>query len=127
MSDKGVDDEESNDATVVAKDVTKEEVESLWDEIVASVTSASVRMSLKDASVESVEEGKVTLSFSSGFHRDKVQETKARLSVETAFKEHFHCLVPVECVLRTGGDEESSESTQKEDVNMVEAVAEIFG
>lgn len=123
--DEVVSDEE--DATVVARDVTKEEVESLWDEIVAAVSSASVRMSLKDASVESVEEGKVTLSFSSGFHRDKVQETKARLSVEDAFKEHFNCLVPVECVLKVGGDEESSGAAQKDDVNMVEAVAEIFG
>ncbi len=119
--------EVSEDATVVAKDVTKDGVESLWDDIVSSVSSASVRMSLKDASVESVEDGKATLSFSSGFHRDKVQETKARLSVETAFKEHFHCLVPVECVLRTGGDEAPSDSGQKDDVNMVEAVAEIFG
>lgn len=118
---------DEEDATVVAIEVTKEEVESAWDKILSFVASASVRMSLKDASVESVENGKVTLSFSSGFHRDKVKETKARLSVETAFKKHFNCLVPIECVLRTGADETPSEFTQKEDVNMVEAVAEIFG
>ncbi len=115
------------DATVVAVDVTKEEVSAAWEKIIDAVTAASVRMSLKDAVVERVEEGKVVLGFSSKFHRDKVQETQARLTVEKAFQAHFVQPVPIVCELRTGGEEAPKTSGKKEEVNMVDAVAEIFG
>ena len=118
---------EEKDATVVAKDLTQESVEESWKDIIKEVPTASTRMSLKGASVESIEGNSVTLGFSSKFHLEKVQDVAARREVEDALHKHFQQVVKVECVLQGEGEAEVSAKGEAEEVNMVEAVAEIFG
>ena len=114
------------DATVVSLAVTEETLAAAWGDIVAKIPSASIRMSLKDAVIQGIEEGKAVLAFSSKFHRDKVAESKALHLVEDVLKEHFKTVVPLVCVLHA--ESEGSKDVKEEGaVNMVDAVAEIFG
>lgn len=114
------------DATVVALAVTEETLAAAWGDIVTKIPSASIRMSLKDAVIQGIEEGRAVLAFSSKFHRDKVAEPKALHLVEDVLKEHFKTVVPLHCVLHA--EPEGAENAKKEAaVNMVDAVAEIFG
>ena len=73
-----------------------------------------------------IKDGKIVLAFSSKFHRDKVAEAKALHEVEGVLKEHFTRFVPLECILLTSDDAPEIRA-DKSKVNMVEAVAEIFG
>jgi len=114
------------DATIVAAPLTMEELTSTWEKIISAIPSASVRMSLKDAVVHGIKDGKIVLAFSSKFHRDKVAEAKALHEVEGVLKEHFTRFVPLECILLTSDDAPEIRA-DKSKVNMVEAVAEIFG
>ena len=114
------------DATVVSLAVTEKTLAAAWGDIVAKIPSASIRMSLKDAVIQGIEEGKAVLAFSSKFHRDKVAESKALHLVEDVLKEHFKTVVPLVCVLHA--ESEGSKDVKEEGaVNMVDAVAEIFG
>jgi len=114
------------DATVVSLAVTEETLAAAWGDIVAKIPSASIRMSFKDAVIQGIEEGKAVLAFSSKFHRDKVAEPKALHLVEDVLRDHFKTVVPLHCVLHA--EPEGSKGTKEESaVNMVDAVAEIFG
>jgi len=117
------------DATIVAAPLTMEELSNAWEKIMANVPTASVRMSLKDAVVQQMKDGKVTIVFSSKFHRDKVADPKSLHQVEEALKLHFMRFVPVECILHASDDERSAHGTDGDGdrVNVAEAVLEIFG
>ena len=119
---------EKAEATVVAKELNMEELLSSWTDIISAVKTASVRMSLKDAIIESLDEDCITLGFSSNFHRKKVEETAACREVEDVIKDNFHHVVSLKCILQGEGSESSALRQQdEEEVNVVEAVAEIFG
>jgi DNA polymerase-3 subunit gamma/tau len=115
------------DATFTAKEISLTEITTAWGDILSSLTTSSIRMSLKDASLESFEEGCLTLGFSSGFHKDKVAGPVASGEVAKALKDHFLQDVGIKCVLLGDGIPQQVEERQEEGVNMVEAVAEIFG
>ena len=120
--------EEPASATFVARELTLETLRDAWNGIVASVQPASVRMSLKDASVQSIADGRLTLAFSSGFHREKVMDPKASREIERAIKELFHQVVRLDCVLQEDRVlAPKAAMASSESVNMAEAVAEIFG
>ena len=114
-------------ATFVAQELTRETLREVWNGIVASIQPASVRMSLKDASLQTVSDGQVTLAFSSSFHREKIADTKASREVERVLKEKFHQPVRIECVLQEEQALSPVAAHTDEPVNMAEAVAEIFG
>jgi len=119
-----------HDATIVAAALSMEELSSAWEKILASVPTASVRMSLKDAVVHEIRDGKIILAFSSKFHRDRVEDAKSLHLVEEALKAHFRRFVPVECILHTSDDqthEDRGKDTGRETVNIAEAALEIFG
>jgi DNA polymerase III subunit gamma/tau len=117
---------QKKDATFVAVQMTREEIMAAWNDILALVKTASIRMSLKDAHIESFEDNCVTLAFASGFHRDKVMTVAASHEVEAALKEHFQQVVRIHCTLR-GEGASLTEDSGEETVNMADAVKEIFG
>jgi hypothetical protein len=71
-----------------------------------------------------VEAGKVTIAFSSAFHRDKVAKTEAARIVEQTLENIFKRQMRIECIL----DEEQKGPTgpDKDMVNLAEAAAEVF-
>jgi DNA polymerase-3 subunit gamma/tau len=115
---------EGERGTFLAKELTREAVLDVWKEVLAAVQPASVRMSLKDASIEEVTGNCLTLGFSSNFHREKVEDPKASMVIERLLQGHFHQPVRLVCLLR--GGESSSLAPQSEVVNVAEAAAEIF-
>ena len=114
-------------ATFVAEELTREALLQIWNSFVHSVQPASVRMSLKDASIQSVSENRVTLAFASAFHREKVADPKASREIERQLKERFHQYVRVECVLQEDQALTPVLAHAEDSVNMADAVAEIFG
>src|SRR3989344_4459812 len=115
-------------ATFVARELTLETLRDAWNSIVASVQPPSVRMSLKDGVIQGIADGRLTLAFASGFHREKVTNPSASREVERAIKEQFHQVVRLECVLQEDRVlAPKAAMASSESVNMAEAVAEIFG
>jgi hypothetical protein len=113
-------------ATFLAKEVTLASVQEVWKNILDAVPFASVRISLKDALIQSVEKEVVTIAFASQFHREKVTDPKASREMERLLSERFSRDIHLECVLREETAAPILPSDRKE-VNMAEAVAEIFG
>lgn len=110
----------------VSEEISKESLSATWEDIVSSIKTPSVRMSLKDAVIVSVDGNLLKLGFSSNFHKEKIEDTHASVEVEKALHEKYQQEIRMECILR--GDEDIQESYKKEDeVNMVDAVSEIFG
>jgi DNA polymerase III subunit gamma/tau len=119
---------EEESKSFVSEEINKNVLDETWDEITSSVKTPSVQMSLKDAVVISVDQNCVKLGFSSNFHKDKINNATASIEVEEAIRKRFNQDVRIECILR--GDEEINQSYKKEDgdeVNVVDAVSEIFG
>src|SRR3989344_1458436 len=115
-------------ATFVARELTLETLRDAWNSIVASVQPPSVRMSLKDGVIQGIADGRLTLAFASGFHREKVMDPKASREVERVIKEQFHQVLRLECVLQEDRVlAPKAAMASSESVNMAEAVAEIFG
>ena len=118
--------EEEAKAEFTAEELTLEALEGAWQEIIKSLKTSSVRMSLKDATISSFDGKELTLAFSSSFHKEKVEDAAAKHEVEGAIKEKFHQVPTIKCVL---ADEDAKPNTSDdgEEVNVVDAVAEIFG
>src|SRR3989344_1540084 len=115
-------------ATFVARELTLETLRDAWNSIIASVQPPSVRMSLKDGVIQGIADGRLTLAFASGFHREKVTNPSASREVERAIKEQFHQVVRLDCVLQEDRVlAPKAAMASSESVNMAEAVAEIFG
>lgn len=115
--------ESASAATVEAQDVTIENIRRVWDRVVSETTPPAVKMSLKNGIPEAVEEGKVVVRFSSGFHRDRVGQTEASRGVESVMEKIFRRQVRIECVL---GDPATMATPGTDQVNLAEAAAEIF-
>ena len=120
-------DVKEKDATLVAKELTLETVHAAWQDILSAVPTPSVRMSLKDASVDALEGSSLMLSFASNFHLEKVSNIAARREVEKILMEYFHQTVQIKCVLAGEGESSVPQKHDQNEVNMVDAVAEIFG
>lgn len=111
------------DATVEAPEVSLENLKEAWPEILKETKPAPVKMSLKNGHIHAFEGNRVTVSFSSSFHRDKVAETEAARAVEDVMERIFKKSLRLECVLEQGEDDEG---TPEKKVNLAEAAAEIF-
>ncbi len=110
-------------AEVEAKEVTLESLQDSWPEILKQMSPPSVKMSLKNGKVHAVDEKKVTISFSSSFHKDKVADTEASRAVEEIMKKIFKRQLKLECILQ---DEQADTQVDEDTVNLADAAAEIF-
>lgn len=111
--------------TIEAPDVTMDTVQEFWSDVVNATTPPSVKMSLKNGRITSVQNGKITLGFPSSFHREKVASTEASRKIEETLQKIFKKQLRLECVLE-GQKDPSKEGPSQESVNLAEAAAEIF-
>lgn len=111
-------------AIVEAEELTTQNILKHWDVLLKTVNPPSVRMSLKDAAITSVENGNVRLAFASSFHREKVADTKASRNVEEAFLAIFKRPVRIQCVVEKDVRPASASGPA---INLVEAAEEVFG
>ncbi len=110
-------------AVIEAPEISLESLRETWPEILEEVSPPAVKMSLKNGQVHAVEAQKVTVSFRSSFHRDKVAGTEAARRVEEVMEKIFKRSLRLECVLE---QERRDEQSRDEPVNLAEAAAEIF-
>ncbi|MBT3292815.1 DNA polymerase III subunit gamma/tau [Candidatus Peregrinibacteria bacterium] len=116
--------EEISEALVEAPELSIESIKEHWEEIVKQASPASVKMSLKNGRVTKIEDGNISISFSSAFHKDTVSKTEASICVEKAIENVFKQNIRIKCVLES--DESVANTKTSESVNMAEAAAEIF-
>lgn len=117
---------ESPDAIVEALELSLESLQDVWSNIVEETKPAPVKMSLKNGRLSSLEETKVTVAFSSSFHRDTVAKIEASRTVEEIMERLFKRQLRLECVLDHGEEEEQTTKEEESSVNLAEAAAEIF-
>ncbi|PIR49325.1 hypothetical protein COU79_05420 [Candidatus Peregrinibacteria bacterium CG10_big_fil_rev_8_21_14_0_10_54_7] len=113
------------DAIVEAREVSLENMQEVWGDIVDDTHPPSVKMSLKNGRLAAVMGTKVTIAFSSSFHRDTVAKAEASHTVEEVMERLFKRHLRVECVLDQGQNDEEN-GTEEHTVNLAEAAAEIF-
>lgn len=114
---------EKKPSIIEAEDISVQSILRHWEELLGKVTPASVRMSLKDASVSLNTDGSIKLSFASAFHRDKVANVTASRTVEDALHSIFMKPIRIQCSLEaTAQDSKISPET-----DLVDAAAEVFG
>lgn len=111
--------------TIEAPEVTMDSVQECWGEVVNATTPPSVKMSLKNGRITSIEGSKITLGFPSSFHRDKVASTEASRKIEETLHNIFKQQLRLECIL-DGQKDPTKEEPSQEAVNLAEAAAEIF-
>ena len=116
---------ETDSGLIEAKELSKESLQESWSEILKQTEPASVRMSLKDSTIDKIDGKKLTLSFASAFHRDRVAETEASRAVEKVIENIFKQSLHLECQLDEHGTTTAGE-TDTEEVNLADAAAEIF-
>ncbi len=110
-------------AIVEAPELTITSIRNSWPHVIRDLSPASVKMSLKNGHVHSLEGNKITLGFASAFHRDKVAKTDSSRAVEEILEKIFKRQLRIECILET---EEKGTGANKEMVNLAEAAAEVF-
>ncbi len=108
---------------IEAEELTLQALNKHWEAILKSVSPPSVRMSLKDATISSVEKDTVHLAFGSSFHKDKIMDTKASRSVEDALHAVFKKHVRIHCTIEKNASAAKAGPT----TDLVEAAAEVFG
>jgi DNA polymerase III gamma/tau subunit len=120
--------QKDEDAEFEARELTLETLRESWPSLVKNVGSASLRMSLKDASIDSLEKDVLHLRFTSTTHRDRVLQTSNVALLESEVEKVFRQRIRIEGSI--GEAEEKSESVPDAgdgEVNVAEAVSEIFG
>ena len=117
--------EPASAVTIEAPEVTMDTVQEFWGEVVNATTPPSVKMSLKNGRITSVQDGKITLGFPSSFHREKVATTEASRKIEEILENIFKRQMRLECIL-DGQKDPTKEGPAQESVNLAEAAAEIF-
>jgi DNA polymerase-3 subunit gamma/tau len=110
-------------ALIEVEELTVQSVLNHWNNILQLVQPASVRMSLKNGTVSSIEGTAIRLTFSSGFHRDKVAETKASRTIEEILSERYKRPVRIKCLL----EKDLKAANLGPTTDLVEAAAEVFG
>ncbi len=111
-------------ALVEAPEVTLENMRNAWPIVLKEADPPSVKISLKNARLTSVEGSNVTLTFASAFHRDKVCASEASRTVEAILHTIFKRQLRLQCQLEEASKE--SEGRNEDIVNLADAAAEIF-
>lgn len=112
-------------AAIEAPDLTLETLRSAWENIIEQTKPPSVRMSLKNGQILSLEQRKVTVGFASAFHRDKVAHPEASRSIEEIIQTIFKRSLKLECIVGDVHNEEDHAEEQP-DIDLAEAAAEVF-
>lgn len=110
-------------ALVQAEDLSLPTVFRHWHSLISLVTPPSVRMSLKNGTAVSVDGDTITISFPSGFHREKVADTKASRTIEEILHGIFKKQIRIKCIL----EKENTHATREPDMDLASAAAEVFG
>ncbi|MDA1208576.1 MAG: DNA polymerase III subunit gamma/tau [bacterium] len=108
---------------IEARELSMDTLQEAWEDIVRDVTPASVKMSLKNAKILSLEDSKVTIAFTSAFHRDTVAKDNASIRVEEVMEKLFKRALRIECVIDA---DEGSLDVAEENVSLADAAAEVF-
>lgn len=111
-------------AVIEARELSIESLQAAWSDIVKQTSPAPVKMSLKNGRLTSLVDTKVTLAFSSAFHRDTVAKTEALRGVEAVMEKIFKRALRLECILDQALPIQSEEDSAS--VSLAEAAAEIF-
>ncbi len=111
-------------AAVEAPEITLASVRDYWPQVLRDLSPASLKMSIKNGHVHALSGNKITLAFSSTFHRDKVAKTDAARAVEATLEKIFKRQLQISCILEE--EEQTTGGTDKEMVNLAEAAAEVF-
>ena len=112
------------EAMLEAPELTANTIRDHWTGLVRDITPPSLKMSLKNSHIHGVHDGKITLAFSSSFHRDKVAKTEGARAIEEALEKIFKRQLRIECILEQ--EEGAPRGPDKEMVNLAEAAAEVF-
>jgi DNA polymerase-3 subunit gamma/tau len=111
-------------AEYTVRELTVEVVREMWEELLKQLDAPpSLLMSLKTASVRSVRRNVVELTFSSEFHKTRVEKAAASAIVEQCLGKTFGSGVRIACALE--GEAPAAEDDGA--VNLVEAAREVFG
>lgn len=116
------------DASITAPLLSLESLQKSWPDVIEKTTPASVKMSLKNGRVTTMNDKRITISFTSAFHRDRVKETQASRNIEEVLTAIFKTPLSIDCIIE---DEPTTETTIPEQpenafVNVADAAAEIF-
>ena len=116
-----------HDAIIEAPELSIESLQKTWASVVNAVTPSGAKMSLKNGRVMALEGKSVVISFSSSFHRDKVQSTESSRTIEDILEKTFKQKLILQCVLDDQkGSQEAPAIVNDDMVNMADAAAEIF-
>jgi DNA polymerase III subunit gamma/tau len=113
------------EASVEAPELTLETLRDSWTDIVKQTAPASIKMSLKNGKIESLDDKKITVSFTSSFHCGKVADIEASRAVEQVIEKIFHRTMRIECIIEKT-QPAGSQVADADMVNLAEAAAEIF-
>jgi DNA polymerase III subunit gamma/tau len=113
------------------KTVTLTDVKNVWPEVTKTVEPASVRMSLKNGSLHSVQGNELIVRFTSSFHKEKVSTPEASRNIETVLERMLGAPLVLKAVAE--GDPlphapamPLPSKTAAEVVNLADAAADIF-
>ena len=112
----------SESSVLEAPPLTLDSVRKAWSGVILLTTPPSVRMSMKDARVATLENATITLQFSSTFHKDKVAATEASRTIEGILTNIFKRPLRIVCTLESAEKKPGAEEV----VNLADAAAEIF-
>jgi len=108
---------------VEAEELTVESIQKHWPFLLKAVSTASVRMSLKDATIGVVEKGVIELVFGSAFHREKVADTTASRQIEDELLKILRRPARIRCVLES----DKKRAPAGPETDLAEAAQEVFG
>jgi len=103
-------------------DFSLETIQKCWPDVLKQTSPPSVRMSLKNGRVTECAKEKVTVSFPSTFHRDKVAKAEAARTIEKILEGIFQKELRLECIL----EKEKTSVEEEEVVDLAEAAREVF-
>jgi DNA polymerase-3 subunit gamma/tau len=103
--------------------VSLESIRAIWPSIVDKATPAAVKMSLKNGHVTALHGNTLVITFTSGFHRDRVAQTDASTMIEHLLQTACNERMRVDCVV----DQEALPPlTSTPMVDLAEAAADVF-
>ena len=114
----------SKPTIIEAEELTVENVKKHWKDIVQRVPAPHVRMSLKNGWISEVQGNRITVTFGSAFHREKVAETAGSRSIEDILQAIFKRPIQIDCVIEKGKDGMVAEAPS---ADLLLAAAEVFG
>jgi len=115
--------EDLKEASVEAMELSLENMQEVWPRVIEQATPASVKMSLKNGQLLSVNQKRVTLGFSSSFHKEKIAEPEASRKIEEVMNQILKRSLKLECII---GDGKQGDEAPTPEVDLAEAAAEIF-